>query len=96
MGIIIFGLIAGICLAGWFAIYLIVHTSRESTKAKANAPAILDEAFDGSDDVVFKINMVSLPFEDVMLGAKQRGYRLASQSKDTEHSQTLIFERVDD
>ncbi|MGO2360654.1 MAG: hypothetical protein ACTH6N_05935 [Brachybacterium tyrofermentans] len=97
MGIIIFfvlAIIAGVCLAGWLAIALIIGTSRAQKKALANAPAILDEAFDGQDDVVFKINMESLPFEDVVLGAKKRGYKLASQSKDTEHSQTLIFERA--
>lgn len=94
--IIILGLIAGICLVGWFTIWLIIHTERESGKAKDNAPAILDETFGGDDDVIFKINMVSLPFEDVVLGAKERGYRLASQSRDTKHSQTLIFERVSD
>lgn len=98
MGIIIFfilAIIASICLAGWLAIALIVSSSRAQKKALADAPAILDEAFDGRDDVIFKVNMMSLPFEDVVLGAKSRGYRLTSQSKDTEHSQTLIFERVD-
>ncbi|MGP5376325.1 hypothetical protein ACTXM8_10070 [Brachybacterium alimentarium] len=96
MGIIIFfvlALVAGVCLAGWLAIAMIVGSSRAQKKAVANAPTILDGAFDGRDDVVFKVNMESLPFEDVILGAKQRGYRLSSQSQDTEHSQTLIFER---
>lgn len=64
--------------------------------AKANAPTILDSSFDGRDDVVFKITMASLPFEDVVIGAKERGYRLASQSSDDRWGgKTLIFERDD-
>lgn len=90
----ILAIIAGVCLAGWLAIALIVGSSRAQKKAEANAPAILDAAFDGRDNVVFKINMESLSFETVMLGAKARGYLLASQSQDTEHSQTLIFEKA--
>ena len=66
----ILAIIAGVCLAGWLAIALIVGSSRAQKKAEANAPAILDAAFDGRDTVVFKINMESLSFETVMLGAK--------------------------
>ena len=63
--------------------------------AKANAPDILDDSFDGRDDVVFKISMASLPFEDVVIGAKERGYRLASQSSDDRWGgKTLVFERI--
>ena len=93
--ILILGLVGGICLAGWLAIAIIIGTSRAQKKAIANAPKILDDAFNGDADVVFKINMESLPFETVVLGAKERGYRLASQSHQTDHAQTLIFERID-
>lgn len=68
----------------------------ESTQAKAerNADALLDAEFDGRPDVVFKINMVGLKFETVVLGAKQRGYKLVSQAENQYGPSTLIFEKT--
>ena len=74
---------------------LFFWTERTRRKAEENAPTILDEAFDGRDDVVFKINMETPSYETVVLGAKERGYRLSSESNDTASgvAKTLIFER---
>lgn len=99
MGFLIFlvlALIVGAVLAGWLGFALFVGGERSRAKAEENAPAILDEAFDGRADVVFKVNMETPSFETVMLGAKERGYRLESQTNDTANgaAKTLIFERV--
>lgn len=74
---------------------LFFWTERTRKKAEANAPAILDEAFDGREDVVFKINMETPSYETVILGAKHRGYVLSSETNDTASgvAKTLIFER---
>jgi hypothetical protein len=99
MGFIIFIIVAVVLIfgvAGWLAIALVISGDKSKKKAEANAPEILDKAFVG-DDVVFKINDASPKFETVVLGAKARGYRLASQTNDTSSgsAKTLIFERVE-
>lgn len=83
-------------IAGWAAIALISYSSRARKKAEANAPEILDAAFAGQDDVVFKINWESPSYETVLIGAKQRGYALWKETSDTSDgtAKTLIFQRV--
>ncbi len=83
------------CAAGWIGFALFLSGEKSRKKAEANAPAILDKAFVG-EDVVFKINDASPKYETVVLGAKARGYRLASQANDTASasSKTLIFEKL--
>lgn len=61
-------------------------------RAQANAPAVLDAAFTGQPHVVFEVTARSLPFEDVVLGARDRGYELLTQT-DTEAGKTLVFTR---
>lgn len=82
--------------AGWLAIALISYSSRARKKAEANAPSILDAAFAGQDDVVFKINWESPSYETVLIGAKQRGYTLWKETSETTDAsiKTLIFQRV--
>jgi len=99
MGFLIFLIllmIAGAALAGWLGFGLFLHGERTRKKAEDNAPEILDAAFDGREDVVFKINMESPSYETVVLSAKRRGYRLASETNDTDSgvAKTLIFERT--
>ena len=93
--VVVLALVAGAVLAGWLGFGLFVHGERARKRAEEDAPAILDAAFDGREDVVFKINMESPSFETVLLGAKKRGYRLTSQTDDTQSgsAKTLIFER---
>lgn len=96
--VVIFGGVIVYAVAGLAGGGLFFWLERSRAKAEENAPAILDEAFDGSQDVVFKVNMETPSFETVVLGAKKRGYRLASQTNDTESgvAKTLIFERSDE
>jgi flagellar basal body-associated protein FliL len=97
MGFIIFVIVVFIlmfCAAGWIGFALFISGEKSKKKAEANAPEILDRAFVG-EDVVFKINDASPKYETVVLGAKARGYRLASQTNDTSSgsAKTLIFEK---
>lgn len=92
VGVVILPIVGSLFGGGLF--FLGERTGR---KAEENAPAILDEAFDGREDVVFKVNMETPSYETVVLGAKQRGYRLSSESNDTASgvAKTLIFEKRD-
>jgi hypothetical protein len=63
-------------------------------KAEANADQILDEAFDGRNDVTFTINAVSVKYETVLAGAKQRGYKLVHQADNQYGPSKLVFERT--
>ncbi len=87
-------LIVGTCAAGWLTIGMIVSGNKSKKKAETNAPAILDEAFNESPTVVFKINSKSPEYETVVLGAKDRGYRILTQTDTSQITKTLIFEKV--
>jgi hypothetical protein len=63
-------------------------------QSEANAPRLLDETFDGRGLVTYTVSLGTLPFERVVVGARERGYRLDSQSgRDSYGTQTLVFAR---
>lgn len=99
MGFLIFIVvlvIGGMIFAAWAGFGLFLYGNRTRKKAEANAPAILDKAFDGRSDVVFKVNLETPSYETVVIGAKQRGYRLVSETNNTPsgEAKTLIFEKA--
>lgn len=79
---------------GIFGFAMLFKIDRDQKKAEGNSDSALDALFDGRSDVTFKGHMRSMKFETVVLGAKQRGYRLASQGGDTNGAFTLMFEKV--
>lgn len=83
-------------VGGFAAFALIGHQGRTRRRAEAAAPAVLDSAFDGRPVVVFKVNAETPSFETVVVGARERGYRLESQTDDVASgaAKTLIFERA--
>ena len=81
---------------GWFMLGGVALINKGQEKAEANAEQILDEAFDGSPNVTFKINMQSVKYETVIVGAKARGYKLLHQAENQYGPHTLIFERSED
>lgn len=89
--VIVFPLLGGLLGGG-----ILLSADRHRRRAVADAPAILDAAFDGRDDVVFKVNLESLPHEMVMAGARERGYRLLHETVDSRSgaAKTLYFERA--
>lgn len=96
MEFIIFVLIGGVAVFFFLCFATFGKMSSNRREAADNAPRILDEAFDGRDDVVVKVTMSSLPYETYVLGAKERGYRLASETSEGRYGlKTLIFERAD-
>ena len=87
-----FFLVSG--LGAFLGIGLFVSEGNARKKAEANAPVILDEAFDGRRDVVFKVTGRTLPYETVVLGARARGYRLVSETSEASGAlKTLVFSR---
>lgn len=76
-----------------FTLVLLGASGRATAKAKANAPALLDEAFDGRPRATYKINgLAGLDYEDVITGAEDRGYRLTNDSgADRYGNRTMIF-----
>lgn len=90
--LVLLGLVfAGVAGGGLFA-----WGERSRRRAEERAPQILDAAFDGRRDVVFKVNLESPSYETVILGARQRGYRLTSETTDSPsgEAKTLIFRKA--
>lgn len=88
--------VVGLIVIAALALPLALASLRKDEKARdaaaADAPALLDATFDGRPDVVFKVTARTLPYEAVVLGAKDRGYRLLSQADDqATRTQTLVF-----
>lgn len=95
IALLVFG---GLVFAAVFVVLVfagVFKTERDQASAERNATEILDKAFDGRPDVTFTTNMRSLKAETVVLGAKQRGYKLASQIINEYGYGPLIFEKVE-
>lgn len=87
-------IVALVALFGWFAIFVLRSVNKGQKKSEANAEQILDAAFNGSPDVTFKINMQTVKYETVIIGAKKRGYKLIHQADNQYGPHTLIFEKA--
>lgn len=48
----------------------------------------------GERFVTYKVNSESLPFDVVVKGAMERGYRIAAQEDTTDIAKTLVFEKA--
>lgn len=96
--ILIVLIVGGLIFAAWAGFGLFLYGERARKRAETKSPQILDIAFDGSQSVVFKINMESPSYETVVLGGRERGYELAHETNDTASgvAKTLIFERKTD
>lgn len=95
MLIVLIGLLLlGLAAFGIFGFVVLGATGRAQKKAEENASEILDKAFDGRPDVTFSINMASLKYETVIVGAKRRGYKLTHQAENQYGPHTLIFEKA--
>lgn len=87
-------LLIGVALFGLFGFLVLGGVSKGQKKSESNADQTLDAAFNGAPDVTFKINMQSVKYETVILGAKKRGYKLVHQADNQYGPHTLIFEKV--
>jgi hypothetical protein len=72
------------------------NDERRRRKALADEAVILAGTFAGEGDVVVKVGPDTLPYENYVLGAKARGYRLLSTIEEAGHRQTVIFTPVGD
>lgn len=88
-----FFLMSGLGAILGFGLFASEEKSRR--KAVADAPAILGAVFAGQPDVVFKVTPRTLPYETVLLGAKDRGYRLVGETSEASGNvKTLVFTKV--
>lgn len=89
-------IVLGVLVLGGFGIFgftFLFKVEHDQKKAEDSAAAALDAAFDGRPDVTYPINMRSVKYETVILGAKQRGYKLVHQADNQYGPHTLMFER---
>ena len=94
--VLVLGILVG------FPIFFVVLggtlTSRVERLKKASiadAAGTLDRVFDGSGAVTFKTSSASLPYEMIITGARDRGYRMLSQAGRREDDMTIVFEKAD-
>ena len=76
------------------ALGFMASDEKKQKQAEANAPAILDAAFDG-DAVTFKVDPSTLKYETVVVGARARGYSLIGETVEPGgRVKTLVFGRA--
>jgi len=78
----------------WIAVGWNASIERKAEVRGGRSAQILDETFDGREDVTFQINWTTLKYETVILGAKERGYVLTHQAGDPNGAMTLVFEKA--
>lgn len=89
-------ILLGLMMFGFFGFLVLAGVNRGQKKSEANAEQILDDAFDGTPHVTFKINMQTVKYETAIIGAQTRGYKLIHQADNQYGPHTLIFEKADD
>lgn len=90
--VLVFGAFLGLLF--WLTVAASLLKSKVRKKALAEAPATLDAAFDGREDVTFEVTDMTLPMSKVIAGATERGYRVRTQIAATKTSSTVVFEKV--
>lgn len=83
-----------IAIFGIGGVIVMASVNRGQKRSEANAEQILNNAFNGKEHVTFTINMQSVKYETVVIGAKKRGYKLIHQADGKYGPEKLIFEKV--
>lgn len=91
--VLLFGFLVLLGVFVFFVFGGLFKVDHDQKKAEANAKQILDATFDGRPDVTFTPHMRTLKYETVVLGAKERGYKLTHQAGN--QYSTLVFEKTD-
>lgn len=90
IGLVVIGLMAyGVLGLGFFG-----WASSKEQRTKDQAPQILDDLFNGQPNATYRTYIGGLPFETVVLGAEDRGYKLTHDTDDR-GVKVLIFKLVD-
>lgn len=98
--VVVLVVVVGLVLIAGLAVPLAIGSMARDEKgrkaAQENAPAILDGAFDGRPEAVFKVEPRTLPYEAVVLGARARGYSLIGETADSPNGdrKTLVFTKT--
>lgn len=91
MGLLIGIVVLGLAAYGVLGLGFLGWASSKEAKTRAQAPQILDDLFDGEQYATYRIVIGSLPFETVVIGAKERGYGLMHET-DEGKVKVLVFE----
>lgn len=91
--VLLFGALVFFGVIMFFIFGGLIKVEHDQKKAEADADRILDATFDGRSDVTFTPHMRTLKYETVILGAKERGYKLTHQAGN--QYSTLVFEKTD-
>lgn len=81
-------------IGGFLGIWLASSESKDAKRALADASGILDRTFDGAPTATYQVTSRTLPFELVVQGGIERGYKLTAQQKTSDFSSSLVFEKV--
>jgi hypothetical protein len=93
--VVLGGLVLCAGLAVPLAIGWLARDERAQKRAEASASALLDQAFAGQPTVVYTVTSQSMRYETVVLGARERGYQLLSESLNpTTNDRALVFAQV--
>lgn len=91
IGIALLAVVGGIIAA----MALVGAGLREGEKQRKNAPALLDDKFDGqATTATWTITLGSLTEAEVIEGAAERGYRMTNSTQSGSGPTTLVFERT--
>lgn len=90
-------LLSGLALyVGYKVLRLIidVFVDQSDRRLRKNAPQILDNTFNGSENAIYRVREHgTLAFDQVLLGAEQRGYSIYDRSQDSASQTTLVFKK---
>lgn len=85
-------MLGGLAFIG--ALFSMAGADKKRARSVENADAILDETFDGAVSVTYESTPRTLPFENVVQGAIERGYSLAGQTESPGGYKTLVFTKA--
>lgn len=89
--VVVAGLVLVTALALPLGIALLARDERQQKRSEEHAEELLDDLFD-EPNVAVDLTARTLTYETVVLGARERGYRLLSESLEpTSKTRTLIF-----
>lgn len=83
-----------ILFIGFLVLLYTVVKALNERRIQSKAEQILDKKFDGTATVTYRVDATTgLRYDQVLLGAEQRGYALYSKNQDTKNVTTLVFKK---
>lgn len=80
----------------WFGMGAVIKAAKR--QQESDPGSVLNEWFDGREQVIVKQSPSTLSADDILAGANERGYRLLSAERmayPNNNSQQMVFEKKD-